>query len=199
MQGNQTFLIQVAHSFLKGFLADTKRIINIFRRAFIIQVDSSSMRFDIVEQRFRKIVNLFKTGFLKNQVYLTIFTHLFHKSFHLHPCFQRAEYFIFIQQTTILIIYNRFKAQIRLLPDKDIHFCFRSIFRFFFRQITFHLCWSHNTITLFIQMCMNHIFPPNLHFHLLLTEWNEQVFHQSPVQESSILIHPGYFQTGKLT
>jgi len=48
-------------------------------------------------------------------------------------------------------------------------------------------------------MRMDHIFPPNLHFHLLLTERNEQVFHQSPVQESSVLIHPGDFQTGELT
>ena len=47
-------------------------------------------------------------------------------------------------------------------------------------------------------MRMDHIFPPNLHFHLLLTERNEQVFHQSPVQESPVLIHPGHFETSKL-
>ena len=36
-------------------------------------------------------------------------------------------------------------------------------------------------------------------FHLLLTERHKQVFHQSPVQESSVLIYPGDFQTSKLS
>ena len=99
----------------------------------------------------------------------------------------------------MLIIYNRLKSQICLLPYQYIHLCTRSIIRYVFRQIAFYLCRSYDTIAFIIQMCMNNIFPSNLHFHLLLTERNKQVFHQSPIQKCSELIYPSNFQTSKLS
>ena len=47
-------------------------------------------------------------------------------------------------------------------------------------------------------MHVDDVLPAHLHLHLLLAEGHEQVFHQPPVEESSILVDPRHLQAGKL-
>ena len=37
-----------------------------------------------------------------------------------------------------------------------------------------------------------------LHLHLLFTERHEEVLHQSPIEESTIFVHPCHFQASEL-
>ena len=84
---NRTILVPVSYThldvykrqtytFLKSFLADTKGIVNIFRRTFIVQIDPSAMFPNILQQCLREIIDFLKSRFLKYQVHLTLFAYL---------------------------------------------------------------------------------------------------------------------------
>ena len=154
---------------------------------------------DILQKFGTEITDLPHTIFLKRQVYFTVLTHLTHISCHLHSRLQCLENFFLIHQTTELIVYNHFVTEVGLLPNHYFHFVTLVVRRYFFGKISLYFGRRHDTITVFIHMCMNHIAMTFLHLHLLFAERDEKILHQSPIQECTIFIHPGHFQTSKLT
>ena len=135
---------------------------------------------------------------LQGHVDLSIRTYALDVSAQTVTGMQGAEKFVFVKQTTVLIVYNDLKSQIGFLPDQYIHFCSRLIRWHFLGEIALHLGRSHDAIAVFVHMKVHNIALSFLHLHFLFTERNKQVFQQSPVEKSSEVIHPGHLKISEI-
>ena len=57
---------------------------------------------------------------------------------------------------------------------------------------------SHEATGLFVDVYKDNIAFSHLHGALLLTERHKEIFHHSPIQESSMLVHPRHFEISKV-
>ena len=60
------------------------------------------------------------------------------------------------------------------------------------------LCRRHNPVALVVEMHVNYVSAALLHPHLLLAEWAEKVFHQSPVEECPVLVYPRHLKVSEV-
>ena len=64
--------------------------------------------------------------------------------------------------------------------------------------ISLNLGSSHQTVSLFVFQYIYIIATATLHTLLLFTEGAKEVLHQTPMQESTILVGPRHLQTGEV-
>ena len=65
-------------------------------------------------------------------------------------------------------------------------------------EVMFHFGAGHDAIAFFVDMQMNDVAFSYLHSFLLLAERAEHVFHDTPVQKGSVLVHPVHAEICKV-
>ena len=108
------------------------------------------------------------------------------------------EHLILIDKARILIIDNNLEAKVGLLPYQQVNFLSMLISSWLFVKIMLYLCRGNKTIALFVKMNINDIAIADSHTLLLFTERTEEVFHHTPREECTILIHPRTLQVSKV-
>ena len=112
---------------------------------------------------------------------------------------ERLEDLAVVEQGGIFILHDGLEAKLCLLPNQDVHLLASLVGRAVFGEELIHLGRSHETETLIVLVAIHDVTLTLHHTHLLLTEGHEKVFHQPPIQESTILVHPAHLQIAELS
>ena len=110
-----------------------------------------------------------------------------------------AEHLVVIHQSVVAVVHDHLEADGALLPHQQLHLLagFQvGVSRVV--EVAFHLCRCHDAVALFVDVYVYDVAFAHLHAHFLLAEGTEQVFHESPFQERTILVYPCHLKAGKL-
>ena len=65
-------------------------------------------------------------------------------------------------------------------------------------EILLYLGCGHKAIAILVDLYINNVPLTLLHAALLLAEWAEDIFHQTPVEECTELVNPSHLEANKL-
>ena len=160
-----------------------------------------------MEKHVGELFGLASSSRLQRQINLIVLAHMVDIRFEAIARMKGLENLSLVDKTLILVIYNDLETKICLLPHHHFHLVtmfidmIGSLFDFIIgrEKILVNLGCSHQSVALFIDGDIDQIILSFLHAHLLLAEWAKQIFHQSPVEESTIFVDPCHFKPCEIT
>ena len=135
---------------------------------------------------------------MQRHINLAVGSHRIDISLHTVACVQIAEHLVFIDKSGIAVVDYHLESHFGLLPHQQVHLLSVIVERMALGKVAFHLGRSHDAIALLVDMHMHNIAFALLHTLLLLAEGAEEVLHQSPVEECSVLVDPRDFQISEV-
>ena len=111
---------------------------------------------------------------------------------------QIAEHLILIDQSRVTVVDDYLEAHLRLLPHQQVYLLTVVVERVVLCEVFLHLCRRHDAVALLVDVYMHDVALAFLHALLLLAERAEEVFHQAPVEECAVLVHPRHFEVGEV-
>ena len=153
---------------------------------------------EVRQECFREIKRLLSAYRMQRNVNLSVFTHGVNISFHLVARMNPLENLVFISQCRIGIIDDNLESEFCLLPNQHVYFMSAFHVGNIFIEEFLYLCRCYDAITLLVDIYVNDVRLTDFHLFLLFMEGTKQVFHQSPLQECTVLVYPRHFQVSKL-
>ena len=192
-------LEEVTHTTLEGFLADAKRVVDIFGIGFVVErTESVGLHLEVVEKLLTEVRDALLTKvLLQFEVDFSVFTHLLHKGGHSVARVERLENLILENQSTIALVHDGFHTEVSFLLDNCLYGVTRLIRRKLLRQELLQFCRSDDAVGDAVDITINKVFLALNHAHLLFLERTEEVLHQSPIEESTKFVGPLHFEIGK--
>lgn len=196
---DEVAFVEVTDSFLKHFLADLERALDVIGRTLVAERTEAVMALDPFQERVGKVKRLTPSCGLKDDIELAIGANFLHEAFQRVTRVDILEDLITIDEALVLVIDDNLEAEVRLLPYQqvDLLLLFQSC-RFSRLEIFVNLRCCYDTVTLLVEMDVDDVAFANLHLLLLLAERTEEILHQSPVEESTVLVHPGAFEASEV-
>lgn len=173
-------------------------LVDVVGLALVAKVALAVVVQEILVEGFCEIGCLLDAGLLQGDVYLSVRTNSSDVSLHLVTRVDVLENLVLIEQTRILVVDDNLEAEVGLLPDEEIHLFAMLVVRMVFVEITLYLGRGNDAIALLVDVDMHDVGVAEHHALLLLTEWAEDVLHQSPAQEGSVFVDPFHFEIGEV-
>ena len=153
---------------------------------------------EILQEDFGELLGVAATRRLDGNVDFSVGTHTIDIAIKTVACGERTEHLVGIDQSGKLVVDDDLEAKLSLLPYKKTDLVAMGIGRHLTTEIVLHLCRRHHTVAVLVDAHMHNVALPLLHAFLLLAERAEEVFHQSPVEERTILVYPRHLKIGKV-
>ena len=151
-----------------------------------------------VEQRLREVECLLAACGLQREVYLAVGAYAGDVSLHAVARLHVLEYLVAVDEAGILVVDDDLEAQIGLLPYHDVYLVAGVVCGLFLVEVFLHLRRSHNAVALFVDGHIDDVRRTYLHAAFLFAEGAEEVFHQAPVEEGAVFVHPRALEVGKV-
>ena len=145
------------------------------------------------------------TRSMQYKIYLAVLAYLADVCTYGVTCMQLAEYLCVVEKSCVHAVDNDLEAKFGLLPYKTTdlityawpHAVVIGCAVKWIDKPFFDFGTGHDTVCLRIEVDMYDILVVLLHFLFLLAKGHEQIFLQSPVQECSEIVDPGYLKVCK--
>lgn len=173
-------------------------LVDVVGLALVAKVTLAIVVQEILVEGFGEIGSLLNAGLLQGDIYLSVRANSSDVALHLVTGVDVLENLVLIEQTRILVVDDNLEAEIGLLPDEEIHLIAMLVVRMVFVEITLNLGRGNDAIALLVDVDMHDVGVAEHHALLLLTEWAEDVLHQSPAQKGSVFVDPFHFEIGEI-
>ena len=167
-----------------------EQILYVLGVALVAHRARSSVVTHVFQQRVGEVGGATTSQRLHHEVYLSVGSDSVHVALHAVACVYVFKNLVVVDEALELVVHNYLEAQVGLLPHQHVHLVTALIGWHLLAEEMFHLGRRHDAVALFVEVHVDYVFVALQHTHFLFAERAEQVFHQSPVEERSVLVDP---------